>query len=271
MAQPKKSKKELEKERERRKMITIFSIGGGVLAVIIIVLVIVLISQNCNGSKESSTASLTSSTTSVTSTVSGTSSAESSTSQSSIDLTSVPGSEINYPIDPAKNYFTDIKIKDYGTITVQLNPDAAPITVKNFLKLADSGFYNGLTLHRIMNGFMMQGGDPNGNGTGGSDTKIFGEFAQNGFNNPLSHTKGAISMARTSYDMNSASSQFFIVQGDSVTNSLDGMYACFGYVTQGLELVDKICADAKPTDNNGTIPPEQQPVIESITVRTTDK
>ena len=115
---------------------------------------------------------------------------------------------------------------------------------------------------------MMQGGDPLGNGTGGSSTKIYGEFSANGFDNPLSHTKGAISMARAT-DKNSASSQFFIVQGEGerVLASLDGKYACFGYVTEGLDIVDKICTDAQPTDTNGTIPAAEQPVIESISSR----
>ena len=161
--------------------------------------------------------------------------------------------------------YADIVIRDYGTITVKLDPDAAPITVENFVSLAESGFYDGLTFHRIMAGFMMQGGDPNGNGTGGSEKKIKGEFSANGVNNPLSHTRGAISMARPSGNMDGASSQFFICHADA--SSLDGQYACFGYVTEGMDVVDAVCADAKPTDNNGTIPADQQPVIEKIVIR----
>ena len=156
-----------------------------------------------------------------------------------------------------------IDIKDYGTITVALDETAAPETVKNFVSLAESGFYDGLTFHRIIDGFMMQGGDPLGNGTGGSDKTIKGEFKENGFENNLSHTKGAISMAR-SQAMDSASSQFFIVQADSTF--LDGSYAAFGYVTDGIEIVDKICKDAEPTDSNGTIEKDKQPVINSIKV-----
>ncbi|MBQ6986049.1 MAG: peptidylprolyl isomerase, partial [Oscillibacter sp.] len=121
---------------------------------------------------------------------------------------------------PAAVEYADILVKDYGTITVELDPAAAPITVQNFVDLAKSGFYDGLTFHRIMDGFMIQGGDPSGNGTGGSDKNIVGEFASNGYTNNLSHTRGTISMARTSFDMNSASSQFFIVQKDSTF--LDG-------------------------------------------------
>ena len=164
-------------------------------------------------------------------------------------------------------HYAAIDIKDYGTITVALDETAAPETVKNFVSLAESGFYDGLTFHRIIDGFMMQGGDPDGNGTGGSDKTIKGEFAENGFENNLSHTKGAISMARSA-DFNSASSQFFIVDEDSTF--LDGSYAAFGYVTEGQEIVDKICKDAKPSDDNGTIKAEDQPVINSIKILTPD-
>ena len=157
-----------------------------------------------------------------------------------------------------------ITVKDYGEIEFALLPDIAPITVENFTKLAKSGFYNGLTFHRIMEGFMIQGGDPLGNGTGGNDEKIKGEFTANGVNNNLSHVRGVMSMAR-SQDFDSASSQFFIVQDDSTF--LDGQYAGFGVVTKGMSVVDKIAKDAKPTDNNGTIPKDQQPVIEKIEIK----
>ena len=167
--------------------------------------------------------------------------------------------------DTTLNYYADITVENYGTITVALDAEAAPLTVQNFVELARSGFYDGLTFHRIMDGFMMQGGDPTGTGSGGADYNIPGEFSANGWDNPLSHTRGAISMAR-SKDYDSASSQFFIVQSDST--SLDGIYACFGYVTEGMEYVDAICADAEPTDNNGTIPAEAQPVISTIVIRT---
>ncbi|MBQ6387112.1 MAG: peptidylprolyl isomerase [Ruminococcus sp.] len=156
-----------------------------------------------------------------------------------------------------------IDVKDYGVITVELYPDIAPKTVANFVKLAESGFYDGLTFHRIIKDFMIQGGDPLGNGTGGSDENIVGEFKANGFENNLSHTRGVISMARSN-DMNSASSQFFIMHADSP--HLDGQYAAFGKVTDGMDVVDKIANDAKPVDNNGTIPASQQPVINSIKI-----
>ena len=162
-----------------------------------------------------------------------------------------------------KNYIAAIEVQDYGTITVALDSTAAPETVKNFVSLANDGFYDGLTFHRIIEGFMIQGGDPDGNGTGGSDKNITGEFTSNGFNNTLSHTRGTISLARAT-DPNSASSQFFIVQEDATY--LDGNYAAFGHVTEGMDVVDAIAADAEPIDNNGTIPAADQPVITSITI-----
>ncbi len=156
-----------------------------------------------------------------------------------------------------------ITVKDYGDIEFALLPDVAPETVENFKTLVNNKFYDGLTFHRIMEGFMIQGGDPLGNGTGGNDKKIKGEFSANGVNNTLKHVRGVISMAR-SQDYNSASSQFFIVQEDS--DFLDGQYAGFGVVTKGMTVVDKIAKDAKPTDNNGTIPKANQPVIEKIVI-----
>ena len=166
--------------------------------------------------------------------------------------------------EPIGKYTAVIDIADYGAITLELDGDSAPLTVANFVKLAKDGFYDGLTFHRIMDGFMMQGGDPNGNGTGGSDETIPGEFSANGCDNPISHTRGTISMARAQ-DPNSASSQFFICQADSTF--LDGSYAAFGHVTEGMDVVDAICSDAQPTDDNGTIPPEAQPVINSVTIQ----
>ncbi len=152
-------------------------------------------------------------------------------------------------------------IKDHGTLEIELDADTAPITVTNFIKLVQDNFYDGLTFHRIMDGFMMQGGDPLGNGTGGSSETIKGEFSDNGVENSLSHTRGTISMARSS-DPDSASSQFFIVQTDSTF--LDGSYAAFGHVTEGMEIVDEICKAAGTEDR--TIPAEEQPVIEDIVV-----
>ncbi len=165
--------------------------------------------------------------------------------------------------EPIGIHHAEIVIKDFGTVKLELDGDTAPITVQNFMDLANAGFYDGLTFHRIMDGFMIQGGDPNGNGTGGSDHNIKGEFAANGVNNPISHKKGVISMARAQ-DFDSASSQFFIVQADS--EFLDGQYAAFGNVTEGMEFVDIIAKEAKPIDDNGTIPADEQPVIETIRI-----
>lgn len=157
----------------------------------------------------------------------------------------------------------EINVQDYGIIKVELDADEAPITVTNFVDLAKNGFYNGLTFHRIIDNFMIQGGDPLGNGTGGSKETIKGEFSKNGVKNNIKHTRGTISMAR-SQGNNSASSQFFIMQADN--SSLDGLYAGFGHVTDGMDIVDKICKDTKVEDNNGTVLKENQPVIKEIKV-----
>ena len=156
-----------------------------------------------------------------------------------------------------------ITVENYGEIKLELDGDTAPITVKNFVKLAKSGFYDGLTFHRIISGFMIQGGDPNGNGKGGSDETIKGEFSANGVENNISHKRGVVSMARsTSYD--SASSQFFIMHGDGT--HLDGKYAAFGFVTDGMEVVDAIAENTPVPDNNGTVLRENQPVIKSVVI-----
>ena len=160
-------------------------------------------------------------------------------------------------------HHAEIIVKDYGTISVELYADIAPITVANFAKLANEGFYDGLTFHRIISGFMIQGGDPNGNGTGGSKEYIKGEFSLNGVNNTISHTRGTISMARAAF-YDSASSQFFIMHEDYT--GLDGAYAGFGKVTKGIEIVDKICEDVEVEDNNGTVLKVNQPIIEKVSI-----
>jgi len=152
-----------------------------------------------------------------------------------------------------------IEMENGGIIKLELYPEAAPITVENFVKLAKSGFYDGLIFHRVIKDFMIQGGDPEGTGMGGAKDKIKGEFAVNGWKNPISHTRGVISMARSrAYD--SASSQFFIVHADSTY--LDGQYAAFGKVTEGMDVVDEIAGVA--TDKNDR--PREDVVIKSITV-----
>lgn len=160
-------------------------------------------------------------------------------------------------------HHVEVEVADYGTIALELDADTAPLTVTNFISLASEGFYDGLTFHRIISGFMIQGGDPLGNGTGGSDTEITGEFASNGIENDISHVRGVISMAR-SMSPDSASSQFFIVHEDSTF--LDGEYAAFGHVTEGIEVVDQICADTPVQDDNGTVAADDQPTITSVKV-----
>lgn len=158
----------------------------------------------------------------------------------------------------AENVNVKITMTGGGEIELELYPDIAPETVANFKSLVEEGFYDGLTFHRIIKGFMIQGGDPLGNGMGGSDKNIKGEFKMNGFDNPLKHTRGVISMARSQMP-NSASSQFFIMHEDAP--HLDGSYAAFGKVTKGIELVDEI-ADT-PVGWDGQTP-KVTPVIESI-------
>lgn len=163
--------------------------------------------------------------------------------------------------EPVATAWVQIDVQDYGTITAELYGEIAPITVENFLKLVDEGFYDGLTFHRIISGFMIQGGDPLGNGTGGSSETIKGEFASNGVENPISHVRGVLSMART-MDPDSASSQFFIMHADA--DYLDGEYAAFGRVLSGMEVVDAICENTPAEAGTGSVERAEQPVITSI-------
>lgn len=230
-------------------------------SIIAIMALVVCMFAGC-GSKKSNTSSNANS---------GTSSSESAKQEE----TAVPestestdaGSDISSSDDTKQlsgKHHVVIKVKKYGNIKVELDADTAPISVTNFINLAKKGFYDGLTFHRIIDGFMIQGGDPSGDGTGGSDETIKGEFGDNGVENNISHVRGTISMARSS-ENDSASSQFFIVQSDSTY--LDGQYAGFGKVTSGMDIVDKICKDTPVTDSNGTVEKENQPVIEKITVK----
>ena len=174
--------------------------------------------------------------------------------------TETPGKDNSGELLSGKHH-AEIEVKDYGTIKVELDADVAPISTANFLNLAKSGFYDGLTFHRIISGFMIQGGDPNGDGSGGSEETIKGEFESNGVENSISHKRGVISMARSN-DPNSASSQFFLMHADSPY--LDGEYAAFGHVTEGIEIVDQICDKVQPVDGDGTVEKENQPVIATV-------
>lgn len=158
-------------------------------------------------------------------------------------------------------HYAILEIADYGSVYLELDADVAPATVTNFVNLVNEKFYDGLTFHRIIEGFMMQGGDPEGDGTGGSKYTVPGEFVLNKHPNSISHIRGTISMARTS-EYDSASSQFFIVQEDNT--DLDGYYAAFGRVISGMDIVDAICIVTDVEDTNGTVLKENQPVIESI-------
>ncbi len=161
--------------------------------------------------------------------------------------------------DLGDSVMVQIEMQNGGIIKLELYPKAAPITVENFVNLVNEGFYDGLIFHRVIKDFMIQGGDPEGTGMGGSDTKIKGEFKQNGWDNPISHVRGVISMAR-SRSMDSASSQFFICHGDATY--LDGQYAAFGKVTEGMDVVDEIAS--VPTDKNDR--PVEDVVIKTIKV-----
>ena len=166
-------------------------------------------------------------------------------------------------------HYVELDIRNYGTIVLELNADAAPITVTNFISLVESGFYDELTFHRISNGFMMQGGDPLGTGRGGSENTIRGEFSANGVQNPISHVRGTISMARTDDNYDSASSQFFIVQMDS--KGLDGYYAAFGKVIAGMNIVDLICVSTPTEDDGETVAAQNQPHISLARVITKEE
>ena len=179
-------------------------------------------------------------------------------------------SDVDEPINNAPSnllsgkHYVEIDVEKYGKIKLELDADIAPITVTNFINLVNDKFYDGLTFHRIIDGFMIQGGGYEKDGSRKIASSIKGEFLDNGVKNNISHKRGVISMARTQYNMDSASSEFFITQADSL--HLDGSYAAFGYVIDGMDVVDKIAKNSKPTDNNGSISLDDRPVIKSIRV-----
>lgn len=179
-----------------------------------------------------------------------------------ISLTACGGGSVDKVSKQDKEITVQIDVENYGVITAELYPDIAPVTVANFVKLASSGFYDGLVFHRVVPAFVIQGGGEDANGAQKQADAIKGEFASNGFKNTLKHARGVLSMARTT-DPNSASSQFFICVDDTSAKQLDGNYATFGKVTNGMDIVDKIIAlKTFP----GTERPEQAPVIKSIKV-----
>lgn len=166
-----------------------------------------------------------------------------------------------------KNPVATIRVKDFGEMKLELYYDIAPNTVKNFISLANSGFYNGLSFHRVYSGFMIQGGCPKGNGTGNPGYSIKGEFSSNGFENNLLHQRGVISMARSGMP-DSAGSQFFIMHADSA--SLDGKYASFGMLIEGFEVLDAIAATEVTLNmaSGEMSTPVEKVIIESISVDT---
>lgn len=160
-------------------------------------------------------------------------------------------------------HHAEMVIKNYGTVKIELYGDQAPLTVENFVNLCNKGFYDELTFHRYVKDFVLQGGDPEGTGLGGCESSVKGEFSANGVKNTIKHKKGVISMARNQFDFNSASSQFFICLKNSCSDDLDGQYAAFGKITEGMDIIDKLCADLTESD---CLPKDQQPVIETIKV-----
>jgi peptidyl-prolyl cis-trans isomerase B (cyclophilin B) len=164
------------------------------------------------------------------------------------------------PINDNDKIVIEISFKDFGIVEAELYPEIAPATVENFVKLINERFYDGLTIHRVIKGFVIQGGDPNGDGTGGSKDTIVGEFLANGFDNQLLHEPGVLSMARSSR-YNSASSQFFIVHEQA--SFLDNFYAAFGKVISGLEIIDAI-ANVETGENDK---PVETVVIEFIRIK----
>ena len=167
-------------------------------------------------------------------------------------LSSCSANKAPYTKSETETNFVLIDVTGYGQIVVELYPDVAPITVANFKNLVSQSFYDGITFHRVYEGFMIQGGDPDGDGTGGSSEQIVGEFSANGIENNLGHTRGVISMARASYSMDSASSQFFIMHESTYQSSLDGNYAAFGKVVYGMDVVDKIATSETTWNAYGT-------------------
>jgi len=180
----------------------------------------------------------------------------------SIIMTSMSGCIRKKETDSGSNPIVTLDIEDFGIIKIELYPDAAPNTVNNFIKLVQDGYYDGLTFHRVIPNALIQGGDPNGDGTGGPGYSIKGEFANNGFKNPVKHTRGVISMARNPYDYDSAGSQFFIVLAEEYP-SWDGEYAAFGKVVEGIETADELASVDRDSYSNK---PYDDVVIKKATV-----
>ena len=247
---------EEKKKKQRQNRIT-YGFLGGLVGLIVIGVVVALIVTNAGGKKKKGSGEQTAET-----------DVRSAPAMGDIDLSDVDDTSVFTVSESATDYvrltvsYTEAGgAQKQGDIYIRLFPDVAPGTVENFKTLVESGFYDGLTFHRIMPGFMIQGGDPKGDGTGDSGTRIKGEFDSNGFENNLSHVRGVLSMARGSYSMDSASCQFFIMHKDSTF--LDGDYAAFGYVVGGMDVVDAITEVELITVDSQTKTPVYPVTIES--------
>ena len=219
-------------EQESKRQTLIVCAVAAAVVLVAIVLALVLGGVDKNNTTDGTTTTTTTTTTSSETTSSANKNADMAAIKAEINSKAVA----DFVETTETTEYVKLTIKHYGDVIIRLRPDIAPITVANFQKLVGDGFYNGLTFHRIYKGFMMQGGDPKGDGTGGSSTTIKGEFKINGVQNDLSHITGVISMARRSLPYDSATSQFFICNADA-SSRLDGSYAAFGYVVAGLDVV----------------------------------
>ena len=219
-------------EQESKRQTLIVCAVAAAVVLVAIVLALVLGGVDKNNTTDGTTTTTTTTTTSSETTSSANKNADMAAIKAEINSKAVA----DFVETTETTEYVKLTIKHYGDVIIRLRPDIAPITVANFQKLVGDGFYNGLTFHRIYKGFMIQGGDPKGDGTGGSGTSIKGEFKVNGVQNDLSHITGVISMARRSTPYDSATSQFFICNSDA-SRSLDGSYAGFGYVVAGLDVI----------------------------------
>ena len=249
-----------EQESKRQTLIVCLVAVAVVLVAIILALVLGGVDKNTTTDGKETNPTTTAPSTSASTTDPGKLNADMTAIKAEIDSMEV----VDFTETTETTEYVKLTIKHYGDVVIRLRSDIAPITVANFQSLVAKGFYNGLTFHRIMQGFMIQGGDPKGDGTGGSDTTIKGEFKINGVQNDLSHVAGVISMARKSMPYDSATSQFFICNADA-SASLDGKYAGFGYVVAGLDVVLTVSeVEVKASASGENSVPVEPVVIEKI-------
>ena len=247
-------------ESKRQTLIVCLVAVAVVLVAIILALVLGGVDKNTTTDGKETNPTTTAPSTSASTTDPGKLNADMTAIKAEIDSMEV----VDFTETTETTEYVKLTIKHYGDVVIRLRSDIAPITVANFQSLVAKGFYNGLSFHRIMQGFMIQGGDPKGDGTGGSDTTIKGEFKINGVQNDLSHIAGVISMARKSMPYDSATSQFFICNADA-SASLDGKYAGFGYVVAGLDVVLTVSeVEVKASASGENSVPVEPVVIEKI-------